>query len=256
MRIQVLHKISAPAISLIIPVYMEEKILASILDHYNRDLLNKYKVELIISDGGSRDNTVAIAEKYADKIAVHTEDRRQTIAEGRNAGASIATGEVFVFINGDTYPENTEEFLELIYNWAVNKSEYNKYSALATRVYVAPSEEKLSDVVFYNLFNTYVRFLNVIRLGMCRGECQIVRNEVFKRVNGYNSNLAAGEDFDLFNRIAKIARTKYISDITVIESPRRFRQQGYLKVLWSWTKNGVKVLLTGRAEDEEWTAVR
>lgn len=256
MSIKIINELPDPAISLIIPVYMEEKILKEILNHYNRDLLKKYKAEIIVSDGGSSDSTVSIAERFADKLIVHTEQRRQTIAEGRNAGASIATGNVFVFINGDTYPANPEEFLKLIYNWSIGKSKYNHYGALATRVYVSQSDERFSDILFYNIFNTYVRLLNIIGIGMCRGECQIVRKDIFKSINGYNSKLAAGEDFDLFNRIIKIAKTTYTSDITVIESPRRFRQQGYLRVLWSWTKNGVKVLLTGKAEDEEWTAIR
>lgn len=256
MSINIINEIPNPAISLIIPVYMEEKILQDILSHYNRDLLKKYNAEIIISDGGSTDSTVSIAENFADKIIVHTEQRRQTIAEGRNAGASIATGNVFVFINGDSYPENPEEFLKFIYNWSIGKSKYNDCGALATRVYVSKADEIFSDIIFYNIFNTYVWLLNVVGIGMCRGECQIVHKDIFKSINGYNSKLAAGEDFDLFNRIIKIAKTKYTSDITVIESPRRFRQQGYLKVLWSWTKNGVKVLLTGKAEDEEWTAVR
>lgn len=256
MSIKIINEIPNPAISLIIPVYMEEKILKDILNHYNRDLLIKYNTEIIISDGGSSDTTVSIAENYADKIIVHTEQRRQTIAEGRNAGANIAAGNVFVFINGDTYPENPEEFLKFIYSWSIGKSRFKDCGALATRVYVSKSDEIFSDILFYNIFNTYVRLLNIVGIGMCRGECQIVRKDVFKSINGYNSKLAAGEDFDLFNRIIKIAKTKYTSDITVIESPRRFRQQGYLKVLWSWTKNGVKVLLTGKAEDEEWTAVR
>lgn len=256
MNIKIINEVPNPAISLIIPVYMEEKILQDILSHYNRDLLKKYNTEIIISDGGSSDSTVNIAENFADKIIIHTEQRRQTIAEGRNAGASIADGEVFVFINGDTYPENPDEFLKFIYNWSIGQSQFNDCGALATRVYVSKSDELFSDVLFYNIFNTYVRLLNVIGIGMCRGECQIVRKDIFKSINGYNAKLAAGEDFDLFNRIIKIAKTKYTSAITVIESPRRFRQQGYLKVLWSWTKNGVKVLFTGKAEDEIWTTVR
>ena len=256
MSVKVINQVSNPTISLIVPAYMEEKILDSILKTYKRELLAKYNAELIVSDGGSTDQTVAIAEQYADIIAVHTEKRRQTIAEGRNAGAELATGKALVFINGDTYPENAAEFLDFIAKWADGKSKYSNYGALATRVYVSADDKTMGDVVFYNLFNTYVNILNKIGLGMCRGECQIVRNEVFRSVSGYNPALAAGEDFDLFTRIAKIAKTRYVSDITVIESPRRFRQQGYFRVLFQWARNGFAVLLKGKASDSEWTAIR
>ena len=51
--------------------------------------------EIIISDGGSTDSTIIIAEKYADHIAKHEDvTHRQTIAEGRNNGAAIASGEI------------------------------------------------------------------------------------------------------------------------------------------------------------------
>lgn len=248
--------IKEPLISVVIPVYKEEKILESILSRYNKEIRNKFKIEIIVSDGGSEDKTVEIAEKYADKVIVHTEKRRQTIAEGRNAGAAHATGKVIVFINGDTYPENIENFFAFIYKWLCDTNLSDKYPALATRVYVEKSEITFADKIFYNCFNQYVNFLNLIGVGMCRGECQIIKRELFEKVGGYNSKLAAGEDFDLFKRIAKIAETKYTSKITVIESPRRFRQDGYIKVLYHWTKNGINVILNGKSGDDKWEAVR
>lgn len=243
-------------LSLIIPVYMEEAILEKILKVYTLKLRKKYNVELIVSDGGSTDATVSIAEKYADQLIVHRENRRQTISEGRNCGAAAASGDVFVFINGDTYPEDVDRFFAFISTWAEGRTKFTKYSALACRVYVEKSEEKFSDIIFYNLFNTYIKILNIIGFGMGRGECQIIRAEVFKNVNGYNPKLAAGEDFDLYNRISKIGKIGYTTDITVLESPRRFRKYGYIRVLYQWTKNALSVMFSGNAADKEWEVVR
>lgn len=47
-------------ISVIIPSYNEEKHLQNVLDH----LLKGKNIEIIISDGGSRDNTIEIAKEY------------------------------------------------------------------------------------------------------------------------------------------------------------------------------------------------
>ncbi len=247
--------IEKPIFSVVIPVYKEEKILDSTLQKYTPEIRKKYSLEIIVSDGGSKDKTVEIAKKYADKIVIHTEDRRQTIAEGRNAGAAEARGDIIVLINGDTYPENVEQFFGFIYDYYKN-GKFESNPALATRVYVAPEELGVSDWLFYNGFNFYVRMLNIIGLGMCRGECQIIRRDIFEKVGGYNPTLAAGEDFDLFMRIAKIVKTKYTSKITVIESPRRFRKTGYLRVIYRWTMNGLKVMLSGKAADDEWEAIR
>ncbi|MFA6570546.1 MAG: glycosyltransferase, partial [Bacteroidota bacterium] len=93
-----------PKISVIIPVLQEEKILEKTLQAYTQELREKYSLEIIISDGGSTDRTIEIAEKYADKIVLHEKKEKQTIAEGRNNGARKAVGNVLVFINGDTIP--------------------------------------------------------------------------------------------------------------------------------------------------------
>lgn len=243
-------------ISLVIPAYKEEKIIEQILAHYDREILREFNAEIILSDGGSDDRTVELARPFADKIAIHTEKRRQTIAEGRNAGAALADGKAIIFINADTYPQDVRALLAYVSKWIGGELPSSKFAALATRVYVSPSDKKFSDIIFYNCFNSYVRFLNVIGMGMCRGECQIVRREIFEKIGGYNPDYAAGEDFDLFRRIAKIAHTKYVSNITVIESPRRFREQGYLRVLWQWFRNALGVMIKKEAADKEWTAIR
>lgn len=250
-----INRIADPFISIVVPAYKEEKIVEKILSKYPRELRAKYKAELILSDGGSQDKTVELAKNYADTIVVHDEPRRQTIAEGRNAGAALARGKVIIFINCDTFPADTEAMLKYVYDWYAGANG-EKYPALATRVYVKPEELGASDWLFYTFFNNYVRLLNVAGIGACRGECQIVRRDVFEKIGGYNSKLVAGEDFDLFARIRKVAKTKYTNAITVIEDPRRFRKEGYIKVMFKWSKNALKVLFSGSASDKEWEAVR
>ena len=198
-----------------------------------------------------------IAKKYTDNIVIHSDkSRRQTIAEGRNEGARIAKGDVFVFINGDTFPDNPELFFKEIYDWTLNKKDYSNCVALACKVFVEENERIFWDYVFYPLHNSYVRLLNFIGMGMCRGECQIIRAEAFKKVNGYNPKIAAGEDFDLYTRLVKIGKVKFVNDIQVFESPRRFRKYGYIRVLFSWTVNSLSVMLKGKSQSDEWEAVR
>ena len=74
---------------------------------------------------------------------------------------------------------------------------------------------------------------------MGRGECQILKAEMFRRVGGYNAAMVAGEDYDLFRRVRKNGRIVMMSGVTVFESPRRFRKYGYLHILWGWTRNRI-----------------
>lgn len=246
-----------PLISVVIPVLQEEKLLPKTLACFPPELLSRFRAELIVSDGGSTDSTLCHAEKAADKLIRHTEPRRQTIAEGRNRGAEVAEGETIVFINGDTVPVNPEEFLRTVYNWTIHPENRGNAGALACPVFIAPAERRRSDAAFSVFYNGYIRLLvNVFRLGMGRGECQIVRADVFRKVGGYNPNIAAGEDFDLFRRMSRYCSIRFEKALPVYESPRRFRRYGYAKMLLSWTVNAVSVMLFGKSVSKEWEAVR
>jgi glycosyltransferase involved in cell wall biosynthesis len=251
-----ISKKTAFKMSLVIPVYHEEKLIEQNLQFYNDELRKKYGFEIIVSDGGSTDNTVKLAEKYADKVVVHTEERRQTIAEGRNRGAEVASTDTLVFINGDSVPVDAEQFFTKIEEWRQGKGKYAKADALAISVTGFPDEILFKDKVFYTLHNTYVDLLNKVGMGMGRGECQVIKKDVFDRVNGYNNDIVAGEDFDLYRRIAKVAKIKFAHDIQVYESPRRFRKYGYLKTIFYWTLNSITVMLFNKSVSKEWEAVR
>lgn len=238
------------------PTYQEEKLLKATLEVFNRQWRIRVGAELIVSDGGSTDETLAIARAEADLIVTHKEDRKQTIAEGRNAGAFASRGDVIVFINGDTMPADLERFTTCLVAFAERRGRYARASALACPVHFIPSEETLADKVFHGFYNSYVHLLSLLRIGAGRGECQVVRRDVFERVGGYRAKLVAGEDFDLLARISVRARVRFAREMLVIESPRRFRKFGYFRVLLSWTLNALSVMFTGRSSSDEWEPVR
>ena len=277
------ERIDRPRISLIIPALNEEKLIVRTLECFPRAALLRCGAELIVSDGGSRDRTTEICREWADVIATHTAPRRQTIAEGRNLGAAQARGELLVFINGDTVPQVPGEFLEALValvDEEEGKGEKGKEEgsrvgmsletspgrrrrsgtrpivAWACPVAIAPGERRLSDRLFHGFFNSYVRFLNAIGLGMGRGECQVVRRDVFEKVGGYHAHMAAGEDFDLYRRLTEHGAIGHVAALRVYESPRRFRRFGYVRVLFEWTLNGMAVMILGRSIAKEWEEIR
>ena len=239
-------------ISLIIPTFLEEKMLGALLCKFTTELKSKYKLELIVSDGGSTDSTVAIAKQYADIVVENTENEKQNISQGRNNGAKVATSDIFVFLNADCEPKDLEYFLEYIANW-----KDSGVDAIACSVRAFPTEELLKDKIFYFIHNNYVQLLNTIGVGMGRGECQIIRRSMFEKVCGYNSMLVAGEDFDLYRRISKNkGKIHFADDLVICESPRRYRKYGYLKTLWFWSINSLAVIFCNKSVSKEWEAIR
>jgi glycosyltransferase involved in cell wall biosynthesis len=239
--------------SIIIPTFQEEKILERVLSLYTQELKSKYNFELIVSDGGSTDNTIKIAEKYADKVIVHTKEKKQTIGEGRNMGAEAADGDILVFINADTYPADFSQFFSAVERLKdTNGSEI----AISCHCRAIPEEERMVDRIFYSIHNPILKIGTKLGFGYGRGECQVIKKQAFKTVGGYDATVHAGEDFDLYGRLTKIGKIKYDKDLLVYESTRRFRKYGYFRVLSLWAMNAIAVKVKGKSMSEDWEAVR
>lgn len=239
-------------ISIIIPALNEEKLIERLLSQFDEQIKLKNNIEIIISDGGSKDSTLEISKKYADSLIVNKENIPQNISQGRNAGAKNSLGDVLIFLNADTYVKDLNHVLQ------ESKKEFEdvNVAAIACRIIIFPEEAKISDKMFHSLYNFYVAMLNKFIMGMGRGECHIINREKFIEAGGYNEKLAAGEDFDLYRRLRKAGKIKFRKDFTIYESPRRYRKFGYARVSWDWLKNSVSVFLFNKSISKKWEAVR
>lgn len=240
--------------SIIIPTLNEEKILENLLKTLtDSSLKKKYDYEIIISDGGSKDSTVVIAKNHTNKICFEN-SANTNIAKGRNLGASIADGDILIFLNADIVIPSPEKLFNEIKFKLVDENK--NYVAYTCAVNIHPEEQKITDKIFMNFYNYYFHFLNIIGVGMGRGECQAIRKNIFYQVNGYNENLAAGEDFDLFRRVRKIGKIFFSHDVTIYESPRRYRKYGHLFIFLSWLLNSIFVIFTKKSYAKKWEEVR
>jgi len=238
--------------ALLFPLLNEEKLIEDVLKQFDESLKSKYNLEVIVSDGGSADKTLEIVRRYTDKLAEHTKKVKQNISQGRNNGAAISLGDVLIFFNADTRISDKHKFFENIFKILEDKS----VAAIACPIHVFPEEQRKSDKAFHTFYNNYVIMLNKFFMGMGRGECHIVRRELFEQAGGYDEKLFAGEDFDLYKRLRKFGKIHFMKDVVIYESPRRYRKFGYTKVVYDWLKNSVWVTLFHKSSSDEWEAVR
>ena len=82
-------------LSIIIPTLNEEEYLPRLLDSIKKQRFTDY--EIIISDAGSSDKTLPIAQMHGCRIA-----EGGLPAKGRNNGAKIAKGDILFFLDADT----------------------------------------------------------------------------------------------------------------------------------------------------------
>lgn len=239
--------------SVIIPALNEEKLLPGLLKTLlDTQLKKEFNYELIVSDGGSKDKTVLIAKDFADKVVVAEKDKKQNIAKGRNSGADKAIGDILIFINADVAIDNVYNLFSAIRE----KFKDEKYLAMTCKVLIKKEEEIFSDKIFLGFYNFYFHLLNVIGVGMGRGECHIVRRKIFEESGKYNENFAAGEDFDLFRRIRKLGKIYFSRQNIIYESPRRYREIGHLGTMFKWLANSISTLFLKQSISKEWKQVR
>jgi rSAM/selenodomain-associated transferase 2 len=91
-----------PKISIIIPVLNEAATIQETLIRVEKAT----DVEVIIVDGGSRDQTITIANHLSKTLASTLPIQVISAAAGRanqmNAGAAVATGDILLFLHADT----------------------------------------------------------------------------------------------------------------------------------------------------------
>lgn len=237
-------------ISIIIPTYNEEKVIDGCLKQFI-PYKKKYNLELIVSDGKSGDATVKRAKRLADKVVVWGGAGRQNIPQGRNAGCFKAKGDILFLTDADCRIKDIRGFFDRVSKEFENK----KLVGLTGSVLVNPKEKKFSDNI-HGFFNFYNQITNLFGIGGARGEFQIVRASAFMKINGYNEKLVSSEDYDLFYRLRKVGKVKFVNSLVIFESARRYRKHGYFKTVFTWLYEGVCVTFTGKSPFKEWESIR
>lgn len=105
-----------PKVSVIVPVYNEEKNLKRCLDSLVNQTLKD--IEIITINDGSKDSSLSILEEYQDKydsIKIINEFN-SGVGAARNIGLSIANGEYIKFVDADDYL--SLDILEKMYHLA------------------------------------------------------------------------------------------------------------------------------------------
>jgi len=243
-----------PTISVIIPTLREQEFIDATLKQFSELSIPH---EVIVTDGGSDDNTLAIVRTYTDKVVVWDrakEGRRQTFGEAKNAGATLATGEFLVFIDADVHIPKINEFFTTIID-AFKKEE----KLVAVTVPLLPWENNHSFVDqlgCWPLNAFYIFSNNMMHNPNASGEFQMMRKAAFDKVGGYPEALIAGEDNEMFRRLGSLGATRSFGDLCVRHSLRRIHKWGWIKTYGVWLKNGFSVSLRKRSAYKDWEIVR
>lgn len=186
-------------ISVIIPALNEESVIGETLS----DLVTyQHPDEVIVVDGESQDQTREIASQFAKVISSEQGRARQL-----NAGAQIASGDLFLFLHADT--KLPEGGLELIRRGAFKAGRFiMRFN---------------SDVWHFRLLASLSRF-HCFSFG---DQGFFVCRQVFDSLGGYREDVPF-EDMEFYERLRKIEKPVIIKK-PIVTSARRFLKKGSFK---------------------------
>lgn len=190
-------------VSIIIPAYNEEKYLPLLLDSISKLDWPKEKLEVIVVDNGSTDNTCGIAESYGTLLL---QDRTKNVSGLRNLGAKHATGDILAFVDADCVVSG---------GWLRCASHYFNDPAIAawgsppdipenatwvqrSWLTVRRKEKPVEDVDWLESMNLFIR------------------KDIFQQAGEFDETLVTCEDVDICYRILKFGRIVADASIAVV----------------------------------------
>lgn len=190
---------------------------------------NVVPIEIIVSDGGSTNGTLEIAQKIADKLIIGPRGRYLQL----NRGAKQAKGDILLFLHADTIlPEGA--IIRIIYeleNPNIIGGGFKKYWNWNPNVKLS-SFLKFASFLWQGLGNWLVRLLKTFP-----GDNAIfVRKSIYEELKGFQS-LWICEDFDFSRRLKKLGKKRFIYiRSAVLTSTRRYEKCGflYINLVWFW----------------------
>lgn len=216
-------------LSVIIPTYNEELLIRKTIEHLQENLQGK-KYEIIISDGGSLDETVTAARNLGVNVFVSPVKGR---AGQMNYGVQNASGEVFFFLHADSLPHL--HFFDEILN-SIN----SKYNCGSFRTEFDNQTFLLKINSFFTRFN-YLFF---------RGGDQgiFVTKKLWDKIGGFKEEMLIMEDYDFIERLRNEGNFRLIPKATLI-SARKYQQNSWLTVQLANLKL-VKMYKKGASQSE------
>ncbi len=224
-------------LSVVIPAFNEGDGIEACLKSLCDQTLPRDQYEIIIVDGGSKDNTREIAEKYANKVFIQTSKK---VGGARNDGVLASKYDWIVSADADCFFPRT--WLETIVNDFKN---YPEASTFYGPIYpIEPGIKNKVEVFLYN---------RVVHAGGKLGffYATLGANTAFRKKEFIEAGMYrvcdAGDDWELPFRMKKFGKIHLDMNMVVGFSMRRYMSFGLLRSGFQW----VYVVAKGGDSDKQ-----
>lgn len=216
-------------ISIIIPTCNEAAVIGRLVT-YLQTHSGGIVQEIIISDGGSSDETIALAAAAGARTIVSPQKGR---AAQMNYGAVNTTGSILYFVHADSFPPT--HFAPDIIQAVAEGYDFGRY-----RTKFDSNKFLLKINAWFTRFNWFI----------CLGGDQtlFITRKLFKQSNGFNKDTLIMEEYEFAERLMKRARYKIFNHAATI-SARKYEGRSWFKVQLA-NRRAVKLFKKGAPQQE------
>ena len=216
-------------ISVIIPAFNEAENIVSLIEYLQKNS-NGLIAEIIVSDGSSTDDTVALATQAG---AVVIQSPQKGRAAQMNYGALKATGNILYFVHADTLPPVS--FTTDIITAVNDGFDCGRY-----RTKFNSTKSILKFNAFFTRFDWFI----------CYGGDQtfFITQKLFTQLNGFDDSMTIMEEYDLTARAKKISRYKIFKN-TALLNARKYNDRSWLQVQLA-NRKAIQLFKSGASQQQ------
>lgn len=223
MHVKNITDMPAPRISVVIPTYNEEDIIEKGLSNFSNQSLSRDEFEIVVVDGGSTDETVRIAKKYADTVI---QQKSKGVGGARNDGVEVTRAEIVATTDIDVILPDF--WLERIL------MHFKRKEVVGVCGPNEPIERKFRARAAYFVINFIHPLSSLFNLTGMPGNNTAFKKSAFLSIGGYDTDAPYLDDIEMGLRLRKAGKVVFDRNLMVKISMRRLEESGYLKVLLLW----------------------
>jgi succinoglycan biosynthesis protein ExoA len=227
-----------PIVSVVLPVRNEGRFIASVLQSLADQEFPREDFEVIVVDGQSTDDTVAVASTFADHFANFRiiENTRRLSSAARNLGYKSSTGEFILYVDGHCHIPSKRliaDMVEIFRRTGVDAlCRPQPLTARPQTWFQQAVSLARSSPLGHALDSTI--YGNQERVVPAASSGAMYRREVFEKIGEYDESFDACEDVEFNTRVDKAGLKAMISPALTVEYAARSSLRGLFRQLYRY----------------------